>query len=96
MDYIPSTVRVEAVEVNLRDWDYISKILKQNLQRAQERMKKYYDLRRKEQEYAEGEWVYLRLQSYQQTSVALCRNLKLAPSLYRPFQIRQMIGKDAY
>lgn len=40
--------------------------------------------------------VYLQLQPYRQTSVALRRVSKLAPHYYGPFQILQKIGSVAY
>lgn len=38
----------------------------------------------------------MRLQPYRQTTLALHRNMKLAPKFYGPFQIIQKIGTVAY
>lgn len=43
--------------------------LKKQLNKAQERMKKYADKRRTERRKRVGDWVYLKLQPYQQVSV---------------------------
>lgn len=43
-----------------------------------------------------GEWLYLRLQPYRQSSVARRRNLKLVPRFYGPFQIIHRVGEVAY
>lgn len=43
-----------------------------------------------------GEWVYLKLQPYRQTSVAARRNLKLSSRLYGPFEIVDKLGEVAY
>lgn len=43
-----------------------------------------------------GNWVYLRLQSYRQTSVALRHKLKLSAKFYGPFQIVRRVGSVAY
>ena len=40
--------------------------------------------------------MYLRLQPYHHFSVALCRNLKLSPRFFGPFQIIQKVGDAAY
>lgn len=93
---MPGTAQVETVETTLRSCDQISSLLRHNLHKAQSRMKKYSDLRRRDQEFFEGEWVYLRLQPYRQTIVSLHRNLKLAPKYYGLFQILQRIRKVAY
>ena len=40
--------------------------------------------------------MYLRLQPYRHSSVALYRNLKLSPRFFSPFQIIQRVGEVAY
>jgi len=56
------------VEEKLLERDTSLQILKDNLVKAQERMKKMVDARRTEREFEVGDWVYLRLQPYRQTS----------------------------
>lgn len=58
--------------------------------------KKYADLKRKEQEFEEGEWVYIRLQPYFQTSVAHQRNLKLTSRNFEPYKVLRKVGVVAY
>ena len=58
-------------------------------------MKFYADKKRRERSFDLGEWVYLRLQPYRHLSVALCKNLKLSPKFFRPFQIIQRVGEVA-
>ena len=43
-----------------------------------------------------GEWAYLKLQPYKQTSVAVRRNLKLTAKYYGPYQVEQKVGTVAY
>lgn len=57
-------------------------LLKENLCESQNKMKQRADLRRAEREFKVGDFVYLRLQPYRQTSVNFRRNTKLAPRFY--------------
>ncbi|KAB1225090.1 Transposon Tf2-9 polyprotein [Morella rubra] len=71
-------------------------LLRENLHRAQNRMKKYADLKRTDREFNIGDFVYLRLQPYRQMSLSQRHNLKLSPRFYGPFKILQRIGSVAY
>lgn len=59
-------------------------------------MKKYVDLKREERVFSVGDWVYLRLQPYQELSMAQHKNTKLASRFYGPFQVVDKIGVVAY
>jgi hypothetical protein len=96
LSYIPGTTRVEAVDEVLRNREQILNLLQQNIQQAQQRMKKFADLRRTEREFEVGQYVYLRLQPYRQASVAHRRSLKLSPRFYGPFRILRRVGQVAY
>jgi hypothetical protein len=67
-----------------------------HLLRAQQRMKNQADKRRSDREYQVGDMVYLRLQPYVQSSVAVRANHKLAYKYFGPFEILQRVGKVAY
>ena len=59
-------------------------------------MKLYADRKPYRHSFEVGEWVYLRLQPYRHSSVALYQNLKLSPRFFGPFQIIQRVGEVAY
>jgi hypothetical protein len=96
LSYFPGTTRVEAVDEVLRNREQIIHLLQHNIKQAQQRMKKYADLRRSEREFQVGHEVYLRLQPYRQTAVAHHRALKLSPRFYGPFRVLRRVGKVAY
>lgn len=93
---VKGTTKIQAVEDHLKSRDQIAKILKENLEAAQQRMKRQTDLHRTERSLNAGEWVFLRLQPFRQNSVAMRRNLKLSPRYYRSYEILQKVGQDAY
>ncbi|KAF7801788.1 Retrotransposable element Tf2 [Senna tora] len=70
--------------------------LKENLQRAQERMKRREDLKRKEKTFEIGQWVWVKFHHYRQASVARRLNFKLAQRFYGPYQIKGKVGVVAY
>ncbi|XP_075099003.1 uncharacterized protein LOC142175896 [Nicotiana tabacum] len=71
-------------------------LLKDNLCKAQERMKLYADSRRTEREFQVGDIVYLKHWPYRKTSIALRKNLKLSSKYYGPFLIIAKMGQVAY
>lgn len=96
LSYVSGTTANAAVDTQLKSRDQIIHLLKENLTKAQSRMKTYADKLRTERSFDVGEWVYLRLQPYRQKSIAMRRNLKLAPRFYGPYQIIQKLGSVAY
>jgi len=96
LSYIPGTTRVEAVDEVLRNRKQILNLLQQNIKQAQQRMKKFADLKRTEREFEVGQYVYLRLQSYRQSTVAHRRSFKLSPRFYGPFRVLRRVGQVAY
>ncbi|KAL6342750.1 hypothetical protein AAG906_016584 [Vitis piasezkii] len=94
--YTPGTTQLQEVENTLKTRDEIIRILRTNLQLAQDRMKKFADIKRTERSFNIGDLVYLRLQPYKQQSVVQRRNLKLSPRFYGPYRVLEKIGTVAY
>ncbi|GJY36048.1 ty3-gypsy retrotransposon protein [Tanacetum coccineum] len=80
----------------LKKRDALLAQLKINLGRAQARMKKYVDKKRRELSFAIGDYVFVKLQPYRQQSVKLEQNQKLGMCYFGPFQVLQQIGPVAY
>ena len=87
---------VNSIEEMLCDRDAILDDLHFNLLRAQQRMKHYADLKSKDEAFAVGDMVYLRIQPYRQRSLAQRPFEKLAARYYGPFEILARIGQVAY
>jgi len=71
-------------------------LLRQHLLRAQDRMKLQADKGHSEWEFQVGDSVFLKLQSYVQSSLAPRAHQKLAFKFFGPFRVEERIGKVAY
>lgn len=78
---------VSDLEQWLTDRELLSQLIKQQLLRAQQRMKSQADKNRSEREFNEGDSVFLRLQPYVQSTIALRSNQKLLFRFYGPYKI---------
>ena len=71
-------------------------LIQQHLSRAQLRMKRQADKHRSERHFAVGDWVFLKLQPYVQSSLATRANQKLSFRFFGPYKIVAKIGAAAY
>ena len=70
--------------------------VKQQLERAQQRMKVQADKHRTKRVFQVGDSVFLKLQPYIQASVAPRANHKLAYKFYGPYRIVERVGEVTY
>jgi hypothetical protein len=73
----------------LKQRNFLTTLLQQQLGRAQQRMKHQEDTKRTEKEFQVGEFVYLKLQPHIQSSVESRSNHKLSFKYYGPFKVLQ-------
>lgn len=92
----PDSVPVHDLQEWLQERQLMTAVLKQHLHRANNRMKHFADGKRTDRAFQVGDWVYLRLQPYIQTSLAMRANSKLAFRYFGPFQVDQKIGDRSY
>lgn len=81
---------------SLQEYQDILRVLKENLEMAHNRQKKYYDQHRAERSYDMGDMVYLRLQPFRQSSLKKWRAEKLQPRFFDPYRILRNVGDVAY
>ena len=58
LDYIPKTAKLQSIEEELISRDIALQLLKNNLVKAKDRMKKLADTHRTDREFNEGDWVF--------------------------------------
>ncbi|VFQ69392.1 unnamed protein product [Cuscuta campestris] len=88
--------KVPEVDALLTERDSLLHQLRRNLEAAQRRMKAAADKHRRDLSFEVGDWVLLRLEPYQQHSVARRPSAKLSRHFYGPFEVEEKIGPVAY
>ena len=73
----------------------MTSVIQQHLSRAQNRMKRQADKHRSERSFAVGDWVFLKVQPYVQSSLARRANQKLSFWFFGPYKILEHIGATA-
>ena len=79
-----------------QDRQLINRLLQQHIYHAQNRMKMQADKHMSDRSFAIGDFVFLKLQPYVQSSLAPRANAKLAFKYFGPYQIIGKIGSVAY
>lgn len=92
---VPGPPELDAVEF-LEARHHMTDQLKENLQQAQNRMKRYADLKRTEREFKVGDLVYWKMAPYRLSAFGFRGYLKLQNKYFGPFMVTQRVGKVAY
>jgi hypothetical protein len=74
----------------------MQELVHQHLVRAQLRMQRQADKNRSERSFAIGDWVYMKLQPYVQSSISLRAHHKLSFKYFGPYKVTARVGKVAY
>ncbi|KAJ0981251.1 hypothetical protein J5N97_009506 [Dioscorea zingiberensis] len=96
LPYFPRDSSIASVDTTLKDREAVIQLLKQQLTKAQHRMKQQADKHRTERSFNVGDKVYLKLQPYSQNSVVARKVPKLAAKYYGPYEVVDKIGAVAY
>lgn len=85
-----------SAQEQLRNRQLATQVIKDNLQKAQARIKHQVDKHRTDRSFSVGDMVYLKLRPYRHTSLSTHGCLKLHSKFYGPFRILEKIGNAAY
>lgn len=93
--YVQGTSPIDVFDHMLKDRTELHATLQRHFCKAQEAMKASADKLCRDVHFEIGDWVYVRLRPYRQTSIASTYT-KLSKRFYGPFQVLDHIGPVAY
>jgi hypothetical protein len=92
----PTATPIADLNTWLDDRALMTSVIQQHLSRAQTRMKHQADKHRSERSFSVGDWVFLKLQPYVQSSLARRAHQKLSFRFFGPYKILERVGAAAY
>jgi hypothetical protein len=92
----PSSVSVQDLSSWFEEKNLLHKLIQQQLQRAQQRMKHQADKNRLKREFQVEDFAYLKLQPHIQSSMPYIDNHKLSFRFFGPYKILARVGVVAY
>ncbi|GJW78613.1 ty3-gypsy retrotransposon protein [Tanacetum coccineum] len=95
-DYLPGSTTTGSIETSLLEHQRIMRSLKHSIEASKQKMVTQANKHRIDKHFAIGDFVYLRLHKYRQTSVHNRANQKLSRLFYGPYKIIERIGEVAY
>lgn len=96
MPYLKNSYLVEAIDRSLQQKEHMIQLLKEQIHRAQNRMKQQAEKHRADRQFVEGDWVLLKLQPYKQSSMVTRTSQELASKYFGPYKVIIKVGKVAY
>jgi len=96
MSYTPGTACVVAVGRQLQDRDTFLTEIRERLILAQDTMREHHNKKRRDVEFAVGEWVLLRLHQRTAVGITAASPSKLAARYFGPYQVVERLGAVAY
>lgn len=96
LPYLAGESGNEEVDRSMRKREQMIATLRSQLLAAQNRMKMQANKHRSERVFQQGDWFWLKLQPYKQSTLQVRSNQKLAKRYCGPFQIMEKVGQVAY
>ncbi|XP_054783927.1 uncharacterized protein LOC129290886 [Prosopis cineraria] len=87
---------IEDVNEQIQAWNQIISLLRDNLAKAQSKMKEQANKHRRDVQFNVGDFVYVKLRPYRLKMLAKRVNEKLSPRFYGPFKVLAKVGNVAY
>lgn len=95
-DYIPGSTTTGSIENSLLEHQRIMSSLKHSIEVSKQKMVMQANKKRLDKHFSIGDFVYLRLHKYRQTSVRNRTNQKFSRLFYGPYKVIERIGEVAY
>lgn len=96
LPYLSHNSHIEAIDRSFTVRENMLRTLKDNLRMAVHKMKQQANKRRSGREFRVGEWAFVKLQAYRQSSVEKHKSEKLSLHFFGPYEVIAKVGLVAY